>query len=128
MTPTAMLKATASQRRTPKLPSPLPPQPGPLDTPAFQQEFERIVEESLQPETEPPPPTDIPKTSLPPGLQEELERIIEDNTAYKQSPTKRPQELYPKVLVKKSSSITTTADVAVAWVYDLVDVRPVEAL
>ena len=83
MTPTAMLKATASEPQPPKLPRPRPPQPGPLDTPAFQQEFERIVEESLQPETEPPPPTDIPKTSLPPGLQEDLERIIEDNTEYK---------------------------------------------
>ena len=67
MTPTAMLKATATNRNPPKLPRPLSQ---PLDEPEPQQELENII---------------------PAGLQDDLEQLIEDNTPYKHSPTATAQ-------------------------------------
>ena len=110
MTPTAMLKATATNRTPPKLPR---PSPQPLGTPEFQQEFENIIEASLQPYTEPPAPS-TPKVELPAGLQDDLEQIIEDNTPYKHSPTATAQELHPQILVRKYNSPSPPTDTAAA--------------
>ena len=110
MTPTAMLKATANIPTPPKLPRPLPQ---PLDTPELQHEFETIIETSLQPDNEPPPPT-TPRVELPEGLQDDLEQIIEENTLYKQSPTETSQELHPKVLVRKYNATSPPAKPAAA--------------
>ena len=87
MTPTAMLKATAANPTPPNIPRPLPQ---PLDTPELQHEFETIIETSLQPENEPPPPS-TPRVELPEGLQDDLEQIMEENTLYKQSPAETSQ-------------------------------------